>query len=756
MIQATGWTGSRRLLRLLREQMQAAGSDQQTLDRVVELVAQDFVAEVCSIYLLRAGDLLELFATKGLKPEAVHRTRLQLGEGLIGQIAAQALPLTLADAQKHPNFAYRPETGEDPFHSLLGVPILRGGRALGVLAVQNVTRRTYTEEEIEALETVAMVLAELVAGSNLLGAEEARQVSGAAAPPVHFSGLSLNEGLAMGVAVAHQRGVAIRQVVADDPKREKARFDAAVEAMLAALDELLSRREIARAGEQREVMEAYRMFAADRGWLARIGEAIAGGLTAEAAVERVQNETRARLDQVADGYLRERLVDLEDLGTRLLHHLGQADGAGVRPELPENAVLFARSLGPAELLDYDPRKLAAVVLEEGSFGAHVTIVARALDVPMVGRCRDALIRVRSGDPVVVDGDHGVVLLRPSGSVRDNFAAAMARRAEHSAALAANRNLASVTRDGRSVELLINAGLLIDMPELHNCGAVGIGLYRTEVPFMVRDTYPNLKAQIRLYEQILDQAKGKPVTFRTLDLGGDKRLPYWSGEVEENPALGWRAIRIGLDRPTVLRHQIRSMLRAAGTRPLRVMFPMVTEIAEYERARALVEREFEREQARGHAVPERLQVGAMLEVPSLAWQLPGLLKRVDFLSVGSNDLFQFFFASDRGVPELARRYDSLSPPALSLLRDVARQALAAGKELTLCGEMAGQPIDAMALIGCGFRRLSMAPSRVAGIRSLVRSLEVEPLTAFVERLTELPDHSLRGRLSGYARDHGIAV
>lgn len=749
------WAGSRRLLRLLRDLMKERGGSQQKLDKIVRLIAQDIVAEVCSIYVLRPGDILELFATMGLKPEAVHQTRLHVEEGIVGQVAALAMPLALSDAQRHPNFAYRPETGEENYQSLLGVPIQRAGRVLGVLAVQNVTSRAYTDEEVEALETVAMLLAELFAGGEINLFDEVSASGEGQGKPMRLEGLGLNEGLAAGYAVPHTRGIVISQVIADDPEVERARLVDAVAEMRGAIDDLLARADIAELGEHREILEVYRMFAEDKGWIGRIDEAILSGLTAEAAVEKIQVDTRARMGKVKDPYLKERLSDLEDLGNRLLHHLLELDGSNAQ-DLPDEMVLVARNLGPAELLDYDSERLRAVVLEEGSPTAHVVIMARALNIPVVGRCRDIVTSVRPGDRIVVDADNEQVLLRPNEEVLASFANTIAERDRRKEIFATTRDLPPVTTDGQRISLNINAGLLIDIPHLHDSGADGIGLYRTEIPFMVRDTFPGITAQTELYGRVVEQAGGKPVTFRTLDVGGDKVLPYWQGEVDENPAMGWRAIRIGLDRPAVLRQQLRALLRASQGSELRIMFPMISDVAEFEAARALLEREIERETSKDRALPSSVKVGVMLEVPSLVWQLPALLGKVDFISVGSNDLFQFLFAADRGNPRLVRRYDVLAPGFLKLLHGIAAQANARGVALSLCGDMAAHPLEAMALLGCGFNSLSMPSPSVAPIKTMIRSLAVEPLRQDLSSWLELPDHSLRNHLRDYARDQGVEI
>jgi phosphotransferase system enzyme I (PtsP) len=747
-------TGTRRLLRRLRDVMAGAGAAQERLDKIVRVIAGEMVAEVCSAYVLRAGDILELFATEGLKPEAVHQTRLRVGEGLVGVIAATARPLALADAQSHPSYAYRPETGEEIYHSLMGVPVLRGGRVTGVLVVQNRTQRHYTEDEIETAQTVAMVLAELIASGELVSPEEQHPTEGIAVLPLRVEGARLNGGLARGTAVLHGPRIVLRHVVAEDPQAELQRLRAALEAMRTQIDDLLESSDLQHGGEHRDILETYRMFAADRGWIGRMTEAVRGGLTAEAAVQKVTDDMRVRMKEVSDPYLRERLMDLEDLANRLLHQLAGRATTANEAELPEEFILVARSMGPAELLDYDRRKLKGLLLEEGSPTSHVAIVARALDIPVVGRINDLLAKIEPGDLVVVDAEHAQAFIRPGedivAAVESNLRARAAQEAEY----AATRDLPTATADGVAVALQLNAGLQIDLPHLDATGAEGVGLFRTELPFMVRNTMPTVDQQQTLYAAILDAAAGRPVTFRTLDIGGDKLLPYLPHAEDENPAMGWRAIRVSLDRPAMLRQQLRALVRAADGRPLRLMFPMIAEVAELEQARAVLNLEIERACLRGLRPPEPLAVGVMVEVPSLAWQLPSLLRRVDFVSVGTNDLAQFFFAADRGNPRLAGRYDTLAPGFLRLLGAIAAEARQAGVPAAVCGEMAGQPLEAMALVGIGYRNLSMAPAAIGPVKKMIRSLALGPLEPFLGGLLEAPDHSLRQKLLGFARDHAV--
>jgi phosphotransferase system enzyme I (PtsP) len=759
----SGASDTRLLLKRLRETMAGGGPAAVRLDRIAKIIATNMVAEVCSIYLRRAGDVLELFATEGLNPEAVHKTRLRIGEGIIGDIAAFARAQALSDAPADPRFAYRPETGEEPYQSMLGVPILRAGKVVGVVAVQNRAQRHYSEDEVETLQTVAMVLAEMAASGELVSVEELREADGIALLPLRLNGIRLNGGLGIGQAVPHEPRIVVKRLIAEDVPLELDRLNAALAGMYSALDTMLADDALAQGGEHREILETYRMIAEDRGWLGRIREAIEGGLTAEAGVEKVRNENNARMQAVADPYLRERMADFDDLARRLLQHLARGDGRAElshMTEMPSDIVVVAHSMGPAELLDYDRARLRGLVLEEGSPTAHVAIVAKALDIPVLGRVRGALARIEPNDPLVVDADHAQVFVRPSDDVQALFRQTAADRSARRAAYTAMRNLPAVTRDGTEISLNLNAGLLVDLQLLAETGADGIGLYRTEIPFMVRAAFPTAEEQATLYGRILDLADGRQVIFRTLDIGGDKMLPYFGEKTEDNPAMGWRAIRIGLDHPALLRRQLRALVRAASGRRLDVMFPMIAEVAEFDAARRLLDIELDRARARGVAPPGRIRIGAMLEVPALLFQLPSLVARVDFLSVGSNDLVQFLFASDRGNPRMAQRYDALAPSVLTMLRDLLDVCAAArhgkGIPITLCGEMAGDPLEAMALVGLGFRRLSMAAPNVGPVKAMVRSLPLASLADYLDELRGADVHSLRSRLLDFARDHHVVL
>lgn len=747
--------GPRVLLRRLREIMASAEAAKTRLNQVVRLIASNMVAEVCSIYIVRGGEVLELFATEGLKQEAVHVTRLRFREGIVGEIAATAMPLNLPDAQSHPKFVYKPETGEEIYRSLLGVPILKAGRVVGVLVVQNRTQRHYTDEEAEALQTVAMVIAELVGSGELVRADEVAIATLERAATPSFEVTPLAEGLAIGRAVLHEPIVEIVDHVAQDVEEEKERLVRGFEALHQQIDSLMAAEDM-KSGDTWEILGVYKMFASDEGWRSRILEAVDSGLTAEAAVERVQVENRAKLARVQDAYLRERMNDLDDLANRLIRHLVGKPATAASENLPDDAVLLARTLGPAELLEYDRTKLRAVVLQDGSHTAHVTIVARALGIPLVGHAGDILERISPGELMVVDAEGGWIHISPSPEIFQSFQETLTARSARAAAYAALRDAEAVTLDGTRINLMMNAGLALDLPHLENTGAEGIGLYRTEFQFLVSAQMPRLETQIESYRQVLDAARERPVVFRTLDIGGDKLVAFMAHDHEENPAMGWRAVRVALDRPALLRYQLRALLEAAAGRALNVMFPMVAELWEYRAARAIAQKEIERRQRLGREMPTEVRFGSMIEVPSIVRQIDHLAREADFLSIGSNDLMQFYFAADRNNPRLAGRYDMLSPAALLLIKDVVVAAERQDVPVTLCGELGGKTLEAMALVGLGLRRLSVSPAAVGPVKMMIRSLNLASLQYYMDDLLTLGDRSLRGRLLDFARDHHVAL
>ena len=746
----------RRLMRELHQIMASTDEAEVRLNNVVHLVASNMEAEVCSAYFIRDRDILELFATEGLKLEAVHNTRLQVGEGLVGLVASTGASLNLSNAQEHPKFVYRPETGEESYKSMMAVPILRTGKVVGVLVLQNQASRHYLEEEEEALQTVAMVLAELVVSGDLITAQEQSDGDAERGVVTRFVGTVFAEGLAEGVVVMHEPRVEIIQHLSEDYDYQRGRLVKGFKKLLSQIDEIMSAEDILHHGEHREILDVYKLFALDKGWRAKIERAIETGLTAEAAVQKIQIENRSKMIKTDDPYFKERLSDLDDLANRLIRHLMGKAGTAASKELPQNAVVIARNMGPAELLEYDREKLKAVLLQEGSQSSHVSIEARALGIPMLGKLEEGLLDIDEGEEIIVHGLDGEIFIAPPPEILETYRDAIAARVTLLARYDDMRDKPAITKDGVKIELVVNGGLAMDIEGMHRTGAAGVGLFRTEFQFMISKTLPRVRAQAQFYKSIIDSARNKPVTFRTLDIGGDKEVSFLKRDHEENPALGWRAIRIGLDRPALLRYQLRALITAAADTTLRIMFPMITNVEEFKLAKAILEKELSRHQRNKRPMPKDIKVGTMLEVPSLVWQLDELLPLVDFVSIGSNDLMQFFYACDRENPKMSNRYDTLSPSSLGMLRFIVEKCSAGNVPLTLCGEIGGEKVGALALLAIGFRRLSIAPAAVGPVKMMINSLNLSDVERFSDKLLSLSDPSLRSNFEAFARDNDVSI
>jgi phosphotransferase system, enzyme I, PtsP len=757
MAMPTAAASAREILTRLHEVMAARTGAQAKLNQVVSIIGEALTSEVCSIYLRRDG-VLELFATRGLNQDAVHVTKLAMGEGLVGTIAEDVETLNLDEATSHPDFAFRPETGEDMFHSFAGVPIVRRQEAVGVLCVQHADPRRYEEVEIEALQTVAMVLSELIANAGLVDDKRGDGDRVLGTQIARLTGQKLVEGMARGHAVFHQPRITIEHTVAEDTEAERHRVYSAFDKMREQIDRMATQAEFGIDGETREVIETYKMFAYDEGWGRRINEAIDSGLTAEAAIERVQQRTRMRMRQIDDPLLADRMHDLEDLANRLLRIVSGQLGTAAQAGLRQDTILIARNLGPAELLEYDRRRLKGVILEEGSLTAHVTIVARAMGVPVLGRVKDVRRTIADGDLVLLDGTAGSITVRPNEAMEESFDSKMLVGQKRRAQFTALRDVPPVTKDGTRITLMVNAGLRDDVAALDVTGADGIGLFRTEFQFLVSATLPQRQQQQRLYRDVLDAAGDRPVIFRTVDIGGDKALPYMrtDGDAEENPAMGWRALRVALERDGLMKIQARALIEAAAGRTLSVMFPMVSEPWEFEAARALFESQRSWIADRGKRGPVAIRYGAMLEVPALAEMLDILLPQLDFLSIGTNDLTQFLFAADRANPKLAERYDWLSPAILRFLSRIAVTAHEYGVPVGVCGEMGGRPLEAMALLGLGIDRLSITPAAIGPVKAMVRSLDLTALRTAFPGFLAAPRTDMRVQLAQWAHVHGVEI
>ncbi len=735
---------TRQLFARLRE---ALASGHAGLPDIAKLVAQGLPADASVIYVARPGEVLELAATHGLNVSAVGRIRLRLGEGIIGMVAASGDPLNLGDAQNHPRYVYRAELGEDDMSSMLAMPVKRAGRILGVISVMSREARLFAPVEVESIATVAMLLAEILSQA---GATNLPEEGFSGALPRRYAGHVLAPGIARGTILVYGASQPIIRLLTDDPTTELDRLDQAVETANKSLDGLISA-SLPGGNAPREVLEAYRMVAQSSGWLTQVRQAINDGLTAETAVDKVARNLRERMRRIADPYLRERLADIEDMVNRLMVALG---GMEPKPECAAGQILLVRRLGPADLLDWHARGIAGVAIEEASPSGHAAILARALGLPALAVDRGAVEAATAGDDVLLDAESGTLILRPEPEVVQVYERALAARSERAAALAAYRDRPAITRDGTAISLMLNVGLALELDQLERTGADGIGLYRTEIAALAAGGVPDVAGQAAEYSRVLDRALGKPVQFRTLDLGADKLLPGEAGQGEENPAMGWRSLRVGLDRPAILRRQLRALLLGAQGRPLSIMFPMVATVEEFRAARDLLDAEA----ARIRPAPEHIEVGSMIEVPSLLFQLPGLLAEADFVSVGTNDLMQFLFAADRGTPELAARYDTLSAPVLELVEQLVVACNQAGVPLSICGEAAGGPLEALAFAAVGVTRLSMSGNAILPVKALLVEADLHALRPILRELRRAgaAGGSIREPLAAWAREQNLPV
>ena len=748
-----GAPGPRTLIRRLREIMAAETAPQARLDALVKSIATNIVADVCSIYVRRTDDVLELFATEGLNPEAVHATRMTMSEGLVGWVARHRQMINLSDAKAHEAFSYRAETGEDPYNSFLGIPIIRSGQVLGVLVIQSVAQKGFSEDEVDGAQTVATVLAEIVSGGELLEEQDAQDVEALLHKPEHAVGTPIVPGVAMGKVVLREPEAKAHPTFAKDVAAERLRLADAIASVQKSVDDMIAA-DRSLFGASKEVLEVFRLFAYDKGWVRRLEEKVLAGLSAETAVEQVQEENRKRMQRVSDPYLRERLHDLDDLSRRLMRTLGGEAGDGIA--VPAGAILLADSLGPVELLEYSASALGGLVLGDVSATSHAAIVARALELPMVSGVREIIEKAATGDEIALDGATGEVHLRPPGTVITAFEDKAQLRSRALARYDALKDEPAVTKDGVAVDLQMNAGLLLDMAHLEETGAKSVGLFRTELQFLLGRSLPSKADQEAFYAQVLDAAEGRPVYFRTADIGSDKRANYMRGPREANPAMGWRGLRMSLDRPGLMRTQIRALIAAAGIRPLHIMLPLVTTVEEVRLAKAEIQKEMDRHEKHVGPLPEDIQIGVMIEIPSAAWDARAMAAEADFLSIGGNDLAQFFFAADRETDEVSSRYDPLSPTFLSFLERIIREGQQGGAKVGYCGEQAADPLMTLSLLALGIDRLSVAASAIGPLKEMIRSVSFHELRDALAGMITKGGTSLREDLIIYARQAGIVL
>lgn len=742
------------ILRQLRQITEGQDVISVKLDKIIAMIVHEMKADAGALYLVVDDYYLELFASNGFNSDISHKISLRVGEGLVGDVAEHNRSLSVADAWKHPKFSYKPDMGEENYKSFVGVPLVRWSKAIGVLTLQSKQAKEYSQLEIEILETVAMVLSETAASEEMSEYKNELIKERGENNKERHKGISLSKGYGMGNAVVHRRRQAVNKIFAEDKEKELHKLEAAHTRMNRDLDEKFNSTKLG-IGEHVDILDAYRMFAKDKGWYKKIADNVNSGLTAEAAVERAYEDMWNRLSGTSDTYLKERLHDLRDVADRLLSYLS-GDIAALSPIDSDDIIVVAQTMGPADLMDYDYHKIRGLIIEDGTPTMHVAIVAKALGIPVVAKIKGIFNEIKTGELIALDGNEGYVYFKPGKAVQNKIKAKITEKAKLQAKLAELKKLPSETKDGVRINLYLNVGLTFDLDYIESTNCDGIGLYRTEIPFMSAEVMPDVEKQTGYYQELMDRAEQKKVIFRSLDVGSDKLLPYWTNSGEDNPAIGWRSIRITLDRRAILRKQMRAFLRAAAGKELNVMFPMISNLAEFEEAKETLMIELEKEKRRGTPVPAKVNVGLMIEVPSVVFQLEAILQQADFISIGTNDLAQFIFACDRGNPRLAERYDVLSAPFLKMMQEIITKADAAGVYCSVCGEMASNPIEAMALIGLGFRNLSMSGSAFGRVKSMVRTLNVEDIEDYVKTLLKSNKRTLRPQLISYAYDHGIEI
>ena len=753
-MQSPALTKAMEILQQLRSISEGESPINEKLNNIVQMIAEQMSADAAACYITVEGNRLALVAAYQLNPEAVNKVVFRFGEGLTGEVAQQSRTLSVADAWAHPKFVHKPELGEDEYKSYIGIPLIRWHRSIGVLALQSKEIHEYSAMDIEILETVGMVLSEIVSSEDMGEYRKEFDKNNQINYREKLKGLSLSKGYGLGVAVVHRRRQVVTKIFAEDKEKELHRLEIAFAQMNADLEKKLDAAKLGM-GEHVDILDAYKMFASDKGWYKKLVNNIQSGLTAEAAVERAYEDMWNRLSGTTDVYLKERLHDLRDVSDRLSSYLS-GDYGSIRGVNSPDVVVVAQTMGPADLMDYDYTKIRGLIIEDGTPTMHVAIVAKALNIPVVAKIKGIFSEVKTGELIAVDGMDGYVYMHPSLQVQEKFKLKIAERQRIQAKLAELKELPAQTKDGILINLYLNVGLAFDLDYIETTNCDGIGLYRTEIPFMASEMMPDVDRQISYYKELMDRADNKKVIFRSLDVGSDKLLPYWGNVGEENPAIGWRSIRITLDRRAILRKQIRAFLRAAVGKELNVMFPMITNLSEFEEAKETLLLELEKEKKRTGEIPSKVNVGLMIEVPSVIFQLDSILEQADFISIGTNDLAQFVFACDRGNPRLTERYDVLSAPFLLVMKEIIDKANKHGVYCSVCGEMASNPIEAMALIGLGFRNLSMSGSSFGRVKSMVRSINVEEVADYVSNLLKSNKKTLRPQLISYAYDHGIEI
>ena len=740
---------SRILLKRLKKTLSELGEAQARLNKIVKIIADSMNSEVCSIYLINRYNILELYATEGLRSKAVHYSQLNVGQGLVGKIAATAEPIKTSQASKTKGFRYLPETGEEIYNSFLGVPIQRLGKMLGVLVIQNLKNREFTEDDVYGLEIVAMVIAEMAELGVFTSSDGSDELSQDKKNPLSINGLVGKEGIVIGNTVLLEPQIKIQNPIADNTKLEKQKLKKSISKLNNQISEIISKKHFKKKGDFLEILETHKLLIEDRSWIKRMESSIDSGLSAIVAVEKEQTTTKSRIAKVKNFYFKERLNEFYEISNILLKILTNQK-TYINLEGIKEPILIARNISPLELVSLR-HQLKGIILEDGSVGSHTTIVSRALNIPLLIQTKDIINKISNGDKIILDADQGLVYLRPDKTISELYTSKLKLRNKAKKTFLASKNLEAKTLDNKKIFLMMNAGLMADLPSLDDSGADGVGLYRTELQFLISNKVPKRAEQAEIYCKVLDSAGTNPVFFRTLDIGSDKILPTITPEIEPNPTLGWRAIRLTLERSGVFKMQVQALIRGAKGRNLNIVIPLVTEINEFLKAKDIILDEINREKKRNRIVPNLIKIGAMLEVPSLVFAPNLFFKSVDFLMVGGNDLKQFFFAADRENEKVRKRYDMLSTSFLSFLKLIVKKSEKYKLPLSYCGEDAGKPIEALVLCSLGFKTLSMQPNCIAPVKSLLRNIKLSEIKQIVEFALEANYETVRNQVVEYLEE-----
>ena len=725
-------------LRQIAQEVSAANDLPMALSLIVRRVKEAMQVHVCSVYLLDQNtQSIVLRATDGLNPEAVGRVSMQLEEGLVGWVASRGEAINLEYASEHPRYRYFAETGEERYAAFLGAPIVYHKRLLGVLVVQQRERRQFDDSEESFLVTMSAQLAGVIAYAEATGSFPRYEVGMLNnLPEARFKGVVGSTGVAVGRAVVLTPVAdldAVPDRLADDIDEELKVFAAAVQlvradmAMLA--DKIIKQMQV----PERALFDVYHMMLDDNALTGEVNQLIQQGHWAQGALRHVVERYVTRFELMDDPYLRERASDIKDLGQRLLGRLQESERQ--HPMVyPDNTVLISEELTPAMLGEVPSDKLVGLVSVQGSSHSHVAILARSMGIPTLMGTVDLPYARVDGLDVIVDGYRGELITRPSERLREYYQALAEQERQLSEELSSQRHLPAITPDGHQVPLWVNTGLLAEMVRAQERGAEGVGLYRSEVPFMIRDRFPTESEQVAIYREQLKVFHPRPVTMRMLDVGGDKSLPYFPIE-EDNPFLGWRGIRVTLDHPDIFVRQARAILRAnIGLHNVRILLPMISTISEVEEALRLLARARNELQEEGIVV-DLPPIGVMIEVPAAVFLTRELARRVDFLSVGSNDLTQYLLAVDRNNPRVAALYDYFHPAVLNALQHIVESAHSEKKSVSICGEMAGDPAVAVLLMAMGFDSLSMNATALPKVKGLLRQVPLAAAQALWGKVRE---------------------